>query len=150
MDKRTLALLLTLALTAAGTALADSRRSGWGSQQHEPGRNVVEIEDARLKFDINATDEDGGVQVFLDAEPWRWMSIFDPRGRLVFSSLTAGSIGKNGGTELFLESGEPEFSELPLNELLERYPAGEYRFLGHGIDAEKLVGSATLTHDLPD
>ena len=35
-------------------------------------------------------------------------------------------------------------------ELLERFPAGEYRFLGRGIEGEKLVGSATLTHDLPD
>ena len=59
-------------------------------------------------------------------------------------------IGKNGVTELFFESGEPEFSELSLEELLERFPAGEYRFRGRGLEGERLVGSATLTHDLPD
>lgn len=113
-------------------------------------RKVVEISDSRIKFEINSTDEDGGIQVFLDAEPWRTMNIYDPYGRRVFRSRTSGSIGANGGTELFLESGEPEFSELSLEELLERFPAGLYRFRGRGIEGEKLVGAAVLTHDLPD
>ena len=78
------------------------------------------------------------------------MNIYDPKGRRVFRSRTSGNIGANGGTELFFESGEPEFSELPLEELLERFPAGTYRFRGRGIDGERLVGSAVLTHDLPD
>ena len=78
------------------------------------------------------------------------MNIYDPKGRRVFRSRTSGNIGANGGTELFFESGEPEFSELPLEELLERFPAGTYRFRGRGIDGERLVGSGVLTHDLPD
>lgn len=91
---------------------------------------VVEIADARIKFEINATDGDGGIQVFLDADPWKWMAIFDPDGRMAFRVATRGNIGKQGGTELFLESGEPEFSELSLEELLERFPAGDYQFKG--------------------
>ncbi len=149
MNSRSMILVLipTAALTV--TALADSSQLG-GGYQHRSKRDTVEISDARLKFEINSTDEDGGIQVFLDAEPWRTMTIFDPRGRLVFFSLTAGNSGKNGGTELFFESGEPEFSELSLEELLERFPAGEYRFRGRGLEGERLVGGATLTHDLPD
>lgn len=117
---------------------------------HRSKHKVVEIDDSRIKFEINSTDEDGGIQVFLDAEPWRTMNIYDPRGRRVFRAKTSGNIGANGGTELFLESGEPEFSELSLEELLERFPAGTYQFRGRGIEGERLVGSGALTHDLPD
>ncbi len=49
-----------------------------------------------------------------------------------------------------MESAEPEFGELSLEELLERFPEGEYRFKGRGLEGERLVGTATLTHDLPD
>ncbi len=110
----------------------------------------VELSDARLKFEINATDGDGGIQVFLDADPWKSMSIYDTDGKRVFRTTTSGSIGSQGGTELFLESGEPEFSELTLEELLERFPEGEYRFRGRGIEGERFVGTAMLTHDIPD
>ncbi len=110
----------------------------------------MQLKDARLKFEINATDEDGGVQVFIDADDWRTMSIFDPNGQRIFKSEATGRLGKHGGTELFLESGEPPFSELPLDKLLRRWPEGEYDFLGRGTDGEILVGSADLTHHLPD
>jgi hypothetical protein len=111
---------------------------------------IVQLKDARLKFEINATDEDGGVQVFIDADDWRTMSIFDPNGNRIFKSDAMGRLGKHGGTELFLESGEPPFSELPLEKLLRRWPEGEYDFLGRGTDGEILIGSTELTHHLPD
>ena len=110
---------------------------------------VVKIEDARLKFEINATDGDGGIQVFLDAEQWKRMSIFDPAGGRIFTTTTDGTMAKQGGTELFLESAEPTFEELPLAELLARWPAGRYEFRGVGLEGETLTGSARLTHDLP-
>ena len=110
---------------------------------------VVKIADARLKFEINATDHDGGVQVFLDAEQWKRMSIFDPKGRRIFTTITDGIMGMQGGTELFMESAEPTFEELPLDQLLERWPAGRYEFRGVGLDGETLRGAARLTHDLP-
>ena len=55
-----------------------------------------------------------------------------------------------GGTELFLETGEPPFTELSLEELLELFPEGEYQFRGRGIEGERFVGTAQLTHNLPD
>jgi hypothetical protein len=114
-----------LALSAVATpAVADTDRDN--DSRRLMARETVAISDARLKFEINATALDGGIQIFLDADPWQTMNIYDPRGRLVFASATVGSIGANGGTELFLESGEPAFTELPLDELLERFPAGAH------------------------
>lgn len=134
---------------AAGQAAAqgDPETQGDRHPRHGP---IVPIADARMKFEINSTDEDGGIQVFLDADPWKSMSIFDPDGRLVYTTSTEGNIGELGGTELFLESGEPPFDELSLEELLELFPEGEYRFRGRGIEGERFVGSAQLTHNLAD
>ena len=137
---------LLLVGAVASPALADQSRQVDQAQ----GPRVVKIKDARLKFEINSTDGDGGVQVFLDADPWKSMSIFDPDGRLIYTTSTHGRMGEQGGTELFLESAEPPFSELPIERLLERFPAGEYRFRGEGLDGERYVGSARLTHDLPE
>jgi hypothetical protein len=110
----------------------------------------VEFKDARLKIETNDTDGDAGVQVFLDSDPWRWIEIYDAKGKRLFRSTTGGVFGKQGGTELFLESGEPSFDEVPFEEFLERFPEGEYRFRGRGNEGERFFGTATLTHDIPD
>ena len=82
-----------VAATAAATLLASilvTAGHATGGQSQEASkptaREVVRIEDARLKFEINATDRDGGVQVFLDAEQWKRMSIFDPKGCKIFTT----------------------------------------------------------------
>lgn len=143
--------LLLVAVVAAPALAHDGGEPAESGQERTARRGpVVAIEDARLKFEINATDEDAGIQVFLDADPWKEMSIFDPDGSLIFTTATYGSIGEQGGTELFLESAEPTLAELPLEQLLERFPEGRYRFRGTGLEGERYVGSARLTHDLPD
>ncbi len=143
---------LLFAGVIAPPAMADGGSQAGGSHADRRDRPppVVEIKDARLKFEINSTDEDAGIQIFLDADPWKRMSIFDPSGRLIYTTSTHGSIGQQGGTELFLESAEPPLAELPIDELLDRFPEGEYRFRGVGLEGERYVGSAQLTHDLPD
>src|SRR5262245_46925669 len=78
------------------------------------------------------------------------MKILDPRGIVIFESETSGRLGEQGGTELFLESAEPEFSELPFDGFLKRFPEGTYRFRGVGLEGECYVGAATLTHNMPD
>lgn len=140
------AVLFAGSLAAVGHADTEPHRDAAGRRDGQ----VVKIADARLKFEINDTDDDGGIQIFLDADQWKRMSIFDPAGRRIFTTLTDGIMAKQGGTELFLESAEPTFDELPLEQLLERWPAGRYGFRGVGLNGETLEGSAQLTHDLPD
>jgi hypothetical protein len=137
---RSLAFMFTMAVVSAGVL----------SPAVAAGGTVVQLKDARLKIELNATDGDAGVQVFIDADPWESMSIYDPQGKLVFRSVTRGSFGKQGGTELFLESAEPDFSELPLDEFLQRFPEGKYHFRGRGLEGESYVGAATFTHNIPD
>ena len=121
-------------------------------QEHDDddrARPVVRLKDARLKIEFNSTDRDVGVQLFIDADPWKWMDVYDPRGRLVFRATAQGSVAKQGGTELFLESGEPSLDKVPLAVFLARFPVGIYRIFGRGVEGETLVGSARFTHNIP-
>jgi len=149
--RKPLEVAVSAALLAAGMAAIGHADTASQRDPANPNRGqVVKIADARLKFEINATDLDGGIQVFLDADQWKRMSIFDPDGRRIFTTITDGVMAKQGGTELFLESAEPSFDDMPLDQLLERWPAGRYAFRGVGLNGERLEGAAVLTHDLPD
>ncbi|MFN0106639.1 MAG: fibronectin type III domain-containing protein [Bryobacteraceae bacterium] len=139
---RSTAVTATMVALILGAAVPAS----WA--QAPAGEKVVPLKDARIKIELNSTDSDAGIQVFIDAEPWNSMEIFDPSGRKIFTATTRGSLTKQGGTELFLESGEPNFSEVPLDEFLQRFPEGNYRIVGEGIKGEKLVGTAKFTHIL--
>ena len=48
-----------------------------------------------------------------------------PSGVQIFSAESQGRLARQGGgTELFLESVEPELAELPLKTFFDRFPAG--------------------------
>ncbi len=147
------AMLATIAATilsvAALAAAAGGRdRDGIDEDRQVPTK-IVPLKDARLKIELNSTDEDVGVQVFIDADPWKSMDIFDPGGKLIFRATNQGKLAKQGGTELFLESGEPNFSEVPLAEFLRRFPQGDYRIVGRGLEGEIFIGTAKFTHNMP-
>lgn len=111
----------------------------------------VELDDATIIVEVNATDGDAGFQIFLDGEGWRRVSIYDPNWRQIFKVKTRGGIREiGGGTELFLETAEPEF-ETPdeLQELLDLLPEGKYRFFGRTVEGAWLYGKAKLTHNIP-
>jgi hypothetical protein len=55
-----------------------------------------------------------------------------------------------GLTELFYESDEPSFDTLTFNQILALFPAGTYRFIGEGENGDEMVGTAHLTHDIPN
>jgi hypothetical protein len=108
----------------------------------------IPFEDARIKIEFNSTAEDVGVQVFLDGEAWRTVMIVSPDGN-IFEANGRGSLKGLGLTELFFESQEPTLDELPLGEFLALFPEGEYEFRGVTVEGDSLVGTATLTHDIP-
>ncbi len=110
---------------------------------------AVQLDEAAIFIEINDTDGDAGIQIFLDAEGWEQMQVLDPDGNIVLDVQAGGSVGIQGITELFLESAEPSFEEQPLAEFLALFPEGEYRFRGRTTDGVPLRGRAELTHALP-
>ena len=109
----------------------------------------IALDEARMIIEVNSTDGDAGLQVTLDAEPWRSIEIYFPDGRKMVDFTTKGKLRDFGLTELFSESNEPPFDELPLDEFEAMFPEGEYQFVGRTIDGRRLVGSATFSHDIP-
>lgn len=110
----------------------------------------IEFSDAKIIIEFNSTDEDIGIQVFLDAEGWKRVSIQNPNGNTIFEVDGSRNLKRQGLTELFFESEEPGLDEVPLSQFLARFPAGEYKFFGSTIEGDRLIGSAILTHNIPD
>jgi hypothetical protein len=110
----------------------------------------VPFADARVIVEVNDTDGDAGLQIFLDAEPWKQVSVFRPDGEQIVDFATAGPVDDYGLTELFSESSEPPFTEFPLEEFKALFPEGVYTFTGTTIGGAALTGTATLTHDIPN
>lgn len=133
--------LPALAIAALGLALPAMR------PDDAPG---IELAEARLIIEVNATDGDAGVQAFVDGEPWDRLLIGAPDGRKILDVKASRNLGDLGATELFFESNEPEFADLPLDEFLALFPEGTYSFIAIGIDGVKQVGEAEFTHAIPD
>ena len=80
----------------------------------------MEFEDVRLIIEFNASDEDVGVQFFLDVDSWQSVRIFNPAGKEIFDARSKSSLlTQGGGTEMFVESNEPTLDELSLDEFFE-------------------------------
>ncbi len=103
---------------------------------------------ASIIIELNDTAQDVGVQVFFDGE-WKRMRVFDPDGHKIFDVRGRGSVGALGLTELFFESVEPPLDELPLDDLMARFPEGRYEFVGKTVDGRDVTGHARFTHAIP-
>ncbi|HXV84525.1 MAG TPA: fibronectin type III domain-containing protein, partial [Candidatus Binatia bacterium] len=130
------AAMSAIILTAGATG-------GWAKDQ-------IPFEVAKMIFEFNFTDNDLGVQVSLNGDPWKEVKIVGPDRSKIFEVKIGGSLKRFGFTELFSESNEPELDEVPFKDILALFPEGEYKFFGKTVEGEKLVGTAMLTHAIPD
>jgi hypothetical protein len=122
----------------------------FGLASTEVRAKTIQLADSAIRIEINDTDGDAGIQIFLDGEGWDSMVVTDPDGNEILDISAVGSVGIQGITELFFESAEPSFEEQPLEELLELFPEGLYKFDGTTTEGDTLKGKARLTHALPD
>jgi len=110
---------------------------------------AARLAEATMIVEVNATDGDAGLQVFLDGEPWKSMRVSGPDGRTILDVTTTERLGGYGLTELFSESSEPPFDVFPLAKFKQLFPAGKYSFAGRTIDGARLTGAARLSHAIP-
>jgi hypothetical protein len=139
--------LVLLAVIGAVGAIAAATSNG--SSGTKAAARPVRLADATMIIEVNSTDRDAGLQVFLDGEPWSRMAVFAPNGRKILDVDATGRLNRFGLTELFSESHEPEFSDVSLRKFKRRFPAGTYRFRGTTVEGKRLVGNARLSHDTP-
>jgi hypothetical protein len=111
--------------------------------------NKMPFKDAEFFIEYNSSAGDTGVQVFLDDDNWRKITISDPNDRTIFMVKGETTLGRQGLTELFFESVEPELVALPIEIFLDRFPEGDYEFKGLRNDGIKLESDAEFTHVIP-
>jgi hypothetical protein len=129
-------------LLVSGAALGLGAGS-WADRDEEDDEETP-FDEARIYFEFNSTDNDLGVQVFLDGDAWNRLKISGPRDREILEIRARGTLGRLGLTELFWESDEPSPEEV-----LALFREGEYEFEGRTVDGEELESEATLSHELP-
>ena len=91
-----------------GILLAAAPYPTWAGARKGPAqsRRTIPFSQAQVRIEVNATDGDAGLHVFLDARAWKSVKIFDPRWELIFEVEGGGSVRKTGLTELFFESAD--------------------------------------------
>jgi hypothetical protein len=139
------ALIVGAAVPAASAAKVADPTVGVAAARTAATRFAV----AKIYWEYNATANDLGVHVLLDAEDWREVEIIHPNGRTIFEVETGGAYRQLGLTELFFEGAEPSLDDVPLRELLGKFPAGRYRFIGETVDGTELESAPTLSHAIP-
>jgi hypothetical protein len=112
-------------------------------------RPVIPFSIAKVFWEYNSTPNDLGVHVFLDGQDWKELRIVNPQGRTIFEVEGGGPYRELGMTELFFEGAEPNLADVPLEELLARFPEGPYRLIGRTVDGSHIVGTAMFTHAIP-
>jgi Fibronectin type III domain len=116
----------------------------------DSGGETVPFKAATLIVEINATDGDAGLQVFLDHDAWKTIAISRPDGTKIIDVQTQSELSDYGLTELFSESSEPPFTEFPLDEFKQLFPEGDYTFQGETIDGVKMESIVPLSHAFPE
>jgi hypothetical protein len=146
--------ILTLAgLTCAGSAISLNVNAPLDEilEVGVPDRgNEVQLSESRIYWEYNSSADDLGVHVSLDGEDWKQLKITNPNDRVLFAVGGFGPYREFGMTELFFEGAEPSLSEVPLADLLARFPEGEYEFEGMTVDNKPIEGEAEFSHAIPD
>jgi hypothetical protein len=156
MKSKTMILLAAAILSTSLTLIYASGQAalaGDGSKRNTDSDAAIPLKEAKLNIEHNAKDEDTGFQGFLDSEGWNRIKVTGPDGKIL-NFRGEGKLGQLGLTELFFESVEPANADVPITEVLETLPEGEYRFEGSAIEVGdkqgKTTGTALLTHDIPE
>jgi hypothetical protein len=128
----------------SGAPTTDLELQAAGADEVDVSGATTPFADASLFFEFNSTDNDLGLQLFLDAVGWKRVRVLNPaRNEIVFLQAL-GKLSQLGITELRFESAEPSPQEV-----LSRFPAGEYRFRGRGVAGELLASNVILSQELP-
>ena len=104
---------------------------------------------AEVFFELNNTDGDLGIHALIDGEAWKRLTIEDTRERKIMNVYVRSRLRRQGLTEIFFESAEPTFDELPPEKFFRRFPAGTYEIEGKTLEGDELESETEITHAMP-
>lgn len=117
----------------------------------------------KVLVETNSSDGDVGFHFLGDGAEVYLTKLIDPRGKQIFRARANHALKEQTFTEMFVESSEPlcfdpTLDDDPdnddedfqtLEEFLELWAPGTYRFFGRTGDREKVIGETELGFDLP-
>jgi len=104
---------------------------------------------AEIFFELNNTDGDLGIHALIDGDPWKRLIIEDKNERTLLNAKVRGRLRRQGLTEIFFESAEPQFDQLPPATFFKRFPAGTYEVEGRTLDGVEMESETEVTHAMP-
>lgn len=134
-----------LSMATAALTLGVAAPAGWADDEE----NEIPFGEADLFFELNDTDGDLGLHALIDGDAWKRLEIEDPTGRKMLDVGVTGRLRKQGLTELFFESAEPTFDELPPAEFFRRFPEGKYEIEGVTLEGQELESTDVISHVMP-
>jgi hypothetical protein len=142
--KKHMCILPVFLVAAIALMLGTATPNCWANDGDE-----LEFDEAHLFFELNDTDGDLGIHALIDGEAWKSLEIEDPREREMLNIRVKGRLQRQGLTEIFFESAEPTFEELPPGEFFSRFPEGTYEIEGITLEGDELKSEVELTHTMP-
>jgi len=142
-------ILVAVCALIVGGAAPGGRATGDGADCSNGGGPAVTLPTTKLFIEHNSTDEDTGVHGAFDGINWVRLCVFDPRGRLILEVEPNRQLRKQSISGIFFESAEPPNAEVPIEQILARFPEGLYDVRGRAADGRRLTGAATFTHTIP-
>lgn len=109
----------------------------------------VRLPATKFFIEHNSTDEDTGVHGLFDGVDWTKLEVYDPRGRQILEVEPKRQLRTQSISGIFFEAAEPPNDEVPIEEILRRFPEGQYAVRGCTADGKRLRGAAVFTHDIP-
>jgi len=125
--------------------MAVSVQVGWADGDGDE----IPFDEAHIFFELNDTDGDLGIHALIDGEPWKRLEIEDPNERRMLKIRVNGRLRRQGLTEIFFESAEPTFDELPPEKFFRRFPEGTYEIEGITLEGDELESTVYLSHVIP-
>ena len=128
--------------------------AGWAGNKtpdnnEETPDNEIPFSEAKLFFELNHTDGDLGIHGLIDGDAWKKLEIEAPGESELLNIQVTGRLRKQGLTEIFFESAEPPFDELPPEKFFRRFPEGAYEISGVTLDGQELESIVDVSHVLP-
>ena len=109
----------------------------------------IPFDEANLYLELNHTDSDLGIHGLIDGDAWKLLEIESPDERQNLKVAATGSLRKQGMTEFFFESDEPQFpDEISLRKFFGRFPAGTWEISGVTLEGDELESEVELSHVL--
>jgi hypothetical protein len=143
--KRHMLLLSVFLVAVVALILGSAAPNCWA----EDDGDEISFEVADVYAELNNTDGDLGFHALIDGEPWKYLKIEDPRERVILWVSSMGRLRRQGLTELFFESAEPNFEDLTPEQFFNRFPAGMYEIESRTLEGDEQESEDLFWHRMP-